>query len=227
MRKTGKRVFWGIVIVLGAILLLIDGLKIINWSGYGLTPFKLFVAVLSSGWFLYELINLKIHLIFIPIAIFFVSIESTLAYYLGIEGGNIISNWVVYIVALLLTIGFKMLLPRRSNKYMDEIDEIGKLSSSTLYFDGGDLSDAQIKNVAGTVNVYISNKDAYSGDGIIEISDFAGKVTLHLPKEWLIKTNVRNHIGKVKIPRQNERSYEKTLTLELRNVAGNIKVILE
>ncbi len=225
MKKTGKSIFWGIVIVIGAILLLIDGLKLFSFGSYGLTPFKLFAALITLSWFLYELFRFKITRIFIPLALFFFSIESTLAYFLGIEGGNIISNWKVIVVAILLSIGLKLLLPREGGIFWD--GHSNKLGTSTIYFDAADLSDANMRDIVGDVSVYFVNKEAYSGDGEIEIRDVLGKVTVHVPKEWLIKTDVRDKVGRIRIPRQKDGVYEKKLTLNVRDVVGDIKVVFE
>lgn len=217
-------IFWGIVLIAAAVLLLLDGLHVFTLSTLGLTPWRIFLAVLSAGWLLCEIIRLKIDAIFLPLGALFLLLEAPIARFLGYESGDIMNNWIVVLIAVLLTIGFHIILPRKDGGNVFPEFECG---NSDMYFDAADLSNAEVSDIAGSVNVYVSNQENYPGNGTIRINDIAGRVTVHLPQTWLVVTHVSDCVGTTKVPPQTDGSYEKKITLEISDIAGKVEVILE
>lgn len=228
-KSHARSLFWGIVLIAAAILLLLDGLHIFTFDTLGLTPFRLFLVVLCAGWLIWELVRLKLSIIFLPMGLLFLLLEAPIAYSLGYENGDIINNWIVILVVLLLTVGLHCVLPKRvgGKKKLSMMGDFNKCGSSDLYFDSADLSDARISDIVGNVNVFFSNQENYPGDQTVYISDIAGRVKIHLPQTWLVITHVSDCVGCAKVPPQAEGTYEKSITLEITDIVGRVEVVFD
>ena len=208
-------VFWGVVFILAAVLLILDGVGV--ELGHGVTPWRIIIGVLLLGWTVYELVQLKIASIFFPLAFLFLAFEAPIGNAIG-KGEDIISNWVVLLAALLLTIGFSAILPKQKWTHAKRLGRTGMYLNAE-----SDLRDARIDDNMGNVHVYITNRGAYDGNGVITVTDNIGTVTLHIPGTWLVSTRSSDNIGKVIIPPQD---YEcsKGITLVVRDNIGTVTV---
>ena len=234
MKGTNKvfhPIFWGVVLVLTAVVMILDGIGL--GFGYGITPWRILIGVLLGTWLLYEMIRLKFTNIFFPLAFLFITFKGPLAIALGREGENIISNWVVLLAALLLTIGFKVIFRRKrvvtvnGKEYtIPSNQRFGKIGHQTLYFDATDLSNAVVTENLGYVEVFINNRDAYPGDGMIRVAENLGKISLHIPGDWNVVTQSSENLGFVNIPNR-EFVGDKTLTLMIMENLGHIDVIFD
>ena len=102
--KKSKKVFWGVVFVAAAVLIVLDALKIVP----DLPFVKLALGIICLSWAAKEAYGLKIHGIVFPAAFIFMLFEREIGLLFDAEP-DIISNWIVLLAALLLTIGFKMI----------------------------------------------------------------------------------------------------------------------
>ena len=163
-RKKYGAVFWGLVFVLAAVVLILDGIGI--EFGFGLSPWRIVLGVLLLAWLVYEIVRLKFTEIFFPLAFIFIVFQGPLANALKMESDTIVSPWIVLLAALLLTIGVKMIFKPKlviningeNIEFNNEKDVKGKIRNETLYVDSTDLSNVVIKEHLGTVEVYISNR---------------------------------------------------------------------
>ena len=102
----------------------------------------------------------------------------------------------------------------------------GKIGRQTLYFDASDLSGAVVRENLGDVEVFITNREAYDGSGIITVTENLGRVTLHIPAEWNVVTQSSENLGNVNIP-QRDVEGDKAVTLVITQNLGNIRVIFD
>ncbi|MBO7400860.1 MAG: hypothetical protein J6U75_06605 [Clostridia bacterium] len=234
--KTDKRsfrpAFWGIVLVLAAVVLILDGVGVS--FGFGITPWRIIIGVILAAWLVYEIVKLKFTDIFFPLAFLFITFKEPIANALGKTEGNFISSWIVLLAALLLTIGFKSIFkPKHTVTVNGKEYEIaggnstgGKIGRQTLYFDASDLSGAVVRENLGDVEVFITNREAYDGSGLITVTENLGRVTLHIPAEWNVVTQSSENLGNVNIP-QRDVEGDKAVTLVITQNLGNIRVIFD
>lgn len=222
--KRSQNVFWGIVLILTAVVLILDGIG--YELGYGIKPWRIILGVVLTAWLISNIVKRHFADIFFPLAFMFIVFEKPIAHAIGRADNdlNLISNWVVLLAALLLTIGFGKIFKKSSIVSIN--GEPTKIGSSTLYFDASNLSNASVQDNLGSVQVYITNRDAYVGGGIIKISDNLGKVTVHLPKDWDVVTQVSDNLGKVHVP-EKDISGGKSITLYVTDNLGNVSVVFD
>lgn len=209
--------FWGLVLVLTAVVLILDGLGVTLGAGIGL--WQVAVGLILVALIVERLIRRKISQIFFPLAFLFLLFEGPLAAALG-KGKDLISNWTVLLAALLLTIGCEIILPRWKGQAMLQ----GTPGNSSLYFDAANLGNARVFNKLGKTNVYFTNPEAYAGDGVVLVEENLGQVIIHLPRQWNVVTTGGENLGRVHIPPQTQLG-EKSITLSISRNLGNIEVL--
>ena len=228
--KTDKRsfrpVFWGIVLVLAAVVLVLDGVGVD--FDFGITPWRIVVGVLLASWLVYEIVKLKFTDIFFPLGFLFIVFKEPIAAAFGRQGDNLISNWVILVAALLLTIGFKSIFRHRTVVSVNGQDYtvsqgVGKIGHQTLYLDAADLSGAVVRENLGLVEVFINNREAYTGGGVITITENLGKINVHVPAEWNVVTQTSENLGNVNIPARDVTDGP-SITLVITENLGQIEV---
>ena len=229
-KRSFRPAFWGIVLVLAAVVLILDGVGVD--FGFGITPWKIILGVRIASWLVYEIVRLKFTDIFFPLAFLFIVFKEPLAKAIGYTGDNLISNWIVLLAALLLTIGFKAIFKPKhivsinGKEYEVSGDHGGKIGRQTLYFDASNLDGAVVKENLGNVEVFITNREAYEGGGVITVNNNLGKITVHVPENWNVVTQASENLGNVNIP-QRDVDGEKTITLVITENLGNISAVYE
>ena len=224
-RKSYRTIFWGLVLILAAVLLILDGAGLP--LGGGLRPWRIILGVLLLAWLVWEIIRLKFTEIFFPIAFLFIVFQSPLAQAVGHGSDEFLSPWVVILAAVLLTIGFQFLFKKKDVRISVEPDEDKtekRIGEETIYFDASDLSNVEIRDHIGTVNVCISNLEAYTGGGKITVRENLGEVKLHIPNEWDLAVSAKSNLGKVTVP-DHTAPGGKTLSVEITKNLGEISVI--
>ena len=210
-------VFWGLVLVIAAVALVLDGLGV-N-MGLGLTAFHYIFGAICLGWIIKEIIDLKFHRIFFPLAFMFFIFEGAIAGWMGRTDPNIISNWTVLLAALLLTLGVKAISGKNGSSGK-------KIGNNTYYFDANDKDKCIVTENLGNVQVHFINKEQYDGLGVVTVRENIGNVTLHIPSEWNVLTEAKENLGKVNIP-SRETLGEKSITISIRENLGQINVVFE
>lgn len=228
--KYSKPMFWGMVLILAALLLILDGVGI--EFGAGITTWRIVVGVLLLGWLACEIVRLKFADIFFPLAFLFLVFRDPLAGLLNWNEDNIPKTWIIIVAAALLTTGFHVLFDHRKTVtvngqevYTDAVGS-GKVGKETLYADAKSLSGFTISNHLGAVEFFLSNVEEYPGSGVITICDNLGLVTLHLPKDWNVVTQCSDNLGTISVP-EHTSSGDKSITLDVHDNLGRIEVKFE
>ena len=219
--KTRNSIFWGIVFIGAAAFLILGALGID--LGYGVTAWRIVLGVLCLAWLVDRIVELQFSHTVFPIAFLFLIFEPTIAHLVGSESSDLISNWIVLLAALLLTIGLKILLPKRIGGRTYSVERTG----SALYLDGSELESATISDHVGSTNVYISNTDAYIGGGTINITDNVGSIKLHIPSTWNVILQHSDNLGRVSITEQKDGVYEHSINVNVYENVGSVNVVFD
>ena len=216
-------IFWGVALILAAICLILSSLNVFSFDAYGLSPWKLFLAVLCVGWVAKIIADKTFPTIFLPLGALFLLFEDMIAILIGRPGEVLVPVWIVILSAILLMVGVGMVIPKGKRKFIGiDTKHIGK---SEIYLNAEtDLNDAKVSDVAGFAQVYITNVDKYPGHGRITVEDVAGRVVLKIPSNWLVTKHVEDIAGRVSIPGQDETRCDKVIDLDCRDIAGSIEV---
>ena len=204
-----KSIFLALAIILLAGLLLTDAIL----GAVGVPFFeeislgKCFLGVVLAASFLNGLFNLYAGRFFLSAAFLFMLFEGEIAKYAGMKEDNILSNWLVFFCAVLLAIGFSMLLSRfRERKKHKNFIKYGakhlhnRLESTVRYADST-VSKHVFENRMGKLDVYFDNVDRYEGGTEVLLENRMGCIVVHVPAKWCIECSVKNHTGQVSAKR--------------------------
>ena len=199
--KLGK-LFWGFGLILAGVLILLDALGVLS-PLFGIVG-RISILALIAGVLLIcviikELTQGKIASIFIPLALLFMLFEKNVARLFDLPDTNIVSNWLLLLIALLFTIGVSLLLPRNKRSFTftfhmndkdgeDEEDDdhpgsghnsaSSSISASTVYVDCRSFSPSIIENNLGSCTVHFKNPDAYLGNGVLRVDNNLGAMQI-------------------------------------------------
>ena len=236
-KKTLTMLIWGFALIFAAVFIILDSAGV-NF-GITLSPWRIILGALLLAWIVALCVKLRFTDLFFPLAFLFLVFEGPIAAAVGREDGDLINNWIVLLAALMLTIGFKAVFSRHGAVQIGgksggsgdgcgaSTGEVkGKLGSTVIYLSGKTLGEQHIHDNMGKVEVFFTDKNDYAGDGIIRIHDNLGAITLHLPTEWDVVTQMNDNLGKVNIP-QKDSSGGKQITLCIHDNLGSIGAVYE
>ena len=230
--KTLTLLIWGFALIFAAVFLILDNAGV-NF-GIELAPWRIILGALDLAWIIALCIKLRFTDLFFPLAFLFFIFEGPIASALGHEDGNLINNWIVLLAALMLTIGFKAIFSKHgavkvggTEKTNSENSAVhGKLGNSTVYIDAADAAEQTIHDNLGKIDVFFTNKEAYTGEGLVNIHDNLGSITVHVPSEWDVVTQTADNLGKINVP-EKEASGSVSITLKIHNNLGVVNVAFE
>lgn len=239
MKKNKNGLFFGIILVLAAVALVLDGLGI-SIGGTQLSVWSIVGGILCVAWLVVEIVKLKFSRIFFPLAFIFILFEGQIAALLGREDPNLISNWLVILAALLLTVGVSALggninIKKKKGVTVDgdgnivaEVNEKKNFTqASVVYVDATELGVYNAENNCGSLQIYIENADKYEGGGRLSVENNCGSMVIHVPEQWRVVTDIDNSLGSVRIPVHDTESDAKTLKITGENNLGSLVVVFE
>ncbi len=218
MRK--ERVFWGLFLVVGAIVLLISKLGYFSDTNI----FSLLFTLLLVGIIIKSLIRLNFPGILFPLAFIAIIYDDKL-------GITAITPWTVLIVALLLSIGLSLIFSKRPKKYKMNykwdgdipetinIEDEGhiKLStsfgSSIKYVNTDKFEYADLECSFGNMKIYFDNATMAKDNAIIKVDvSFAG-MQIYVPRGWQVINNTDVSFGALEEKNKREVVITNTLTI--------------
>lgn len=209
MKKSGWKIFWGVAFILAAVFLVLDALGItlpFAWVLGRVSLFTLIVGLILVAFIVSRVMRGKFVSVIFPLAFLFMLFEENIAQALGLAHSNIINNWLLLLVALLLTIGLSILLPKR-HKYEIHLGNSSKNSktdgsfgASTIYIDAEGFEQRVIECDFGSRTVYFTNPEAYRGGGTLIIDNSFGAMVIHVPVAWRADVDIDNSFGSVTSP---------------------------
>lgn len=202
--KKGRNVFWGMLFLIGAVILLIGS------SGY-LDGFGFWSVLISIGLIglLVDGITRKSYTTVLFSIAFLIIVNDTL---LGLTA---ISPLPVLGAALLGSIGLNMLFPvkkkwngnyvsgRNSAINSDVIDAVTgeevtlstRFGEAVKYITCKDLSKVNIDSSFGSLTVYFDNAVLKNGVASIYVNNSFASTILYIPSEWKVEIYVNNTLG--------------------------------
>ena len=124
-------------------------------------------------------------------------------------------------------IGAKLITPkRRFGKRFSKIKHhhTSPGTASTVYVDCETEDETvTVKNELGACNVYFSNVESYKGGMVLEIYNELGSMTINVPSEWNIVTNIKNELGAVSAS-EEEGTTDKTIFINGKNELGSVRI---
>lgn len=220
-----NKVFWGLVLIAIAVLALLDNFGVISPLTEAVGEISIFSAVIGILAFFLAISRLfrrKYHEIFIPLAVTFAMFEKNIAFLLDKEDPDLIRNGVLYLIALLLTIGVSLLTGGRTKHFTFRFHD-KKIGRSTVYVDCTHFVSEEIENNMGSCIVHFTGTESYTGGGVLNIENNMGSVLVRVPSAWKIRSNMENNMGSVTIP-ENDVQDGPTLTLTGENNMGSLKI---
>lgn len=226
MKRT--RILWGIGLVAVALLLILNAVGVTLGLPADIPIWKIVLAVGFAVCVVNSIIRLKIPEIFIPLTFIAMLFEEEIAELFGVADGDIASVWEFLLVALLLTVGSALLLPKRlfRKKAGVKVNVNHHHAGKNIYYiDCGNPVSEHIENNLGTCDVFFANPELYDGNGSVCIENNLGSVTVHVPVEWNVISKMENNLGSTEIPQSESLEGAKSIRLIGENNLGKISVV--
>lgn len=229
LKFAGSSIFWGVVLICTAVLLIFNslGISVGYLDGGGLPVVRIVLGVLCAAWLITEIVKLRFARIFFPLAFILLLFEGELASMLHVPGKDIYSSWTILLCAALLTAGVSLLTHGRNRHFKIGKDDGGDitchLSSVTKYIDCTNFTKKQINCDKGSVEIFFENTDRYTGGGELVIANNMGSVEIHIPEDWYTVGDIINSLGSVELPRMTEKSV-KPLRISGANNVGSVEI---
>ncbi|GHU08463.1 membrane protein [Alphaproteobacteria bacterium] len=228
-RHIGWRVFIGMLFLLAAAAVVCSALNIIT---LGINVGWLLLTILLAAIAVAGLVKLNWFGLFMATA-GIVTVVSTQTDYLPQLDGHIGTLWIV---AVLVSIGFSILFHRRhswyksfhgerkGDKYETVIDAVDdteinvdvNFSSTIKYINSNDFRRARLDCNFGSITVYFDNAAIKGDSAVIDIDSSFSGLELYVPKEWNIIDDLSKTGAGISF-KNNRRGYdkkdEKTVTL--------------
>ena len=193
----GRKVFWGMIFIIGALALLVVKLGYLEGIGFWSILFTIaLIGVLVDG-----VISKNFGQILFPLALLVIVHDELL----GLEA---ITPWPVLGAALLGTIGLNMLFPNmgwkkwnpagfQSEDVLDgeTISFSNSFGESAKYLSGQEISKVRIKNSFGEMNVYFDGAILKNGVAEVYVENSFGETVLYIPKEWAVMNDIKAVFG--------------------------------
>lgn len=204
--KTGKKIFWGILFILGALALIVGRLGYLEGLGFWTILFSIgLVGLLIDGIFRKSFGTILFSAAFLAI------LHDKL---LGIEA---ITPWPVLGAALLGTIGLSIIFPRHGQwkdhfhknwhgskedivrEYLDgeEVRFECSFGESVKYITSKELSLANLECSFGSLQVYFDNAELKNGAANVYVECSFGSAVIYVPSDWRVVINVNSSFGGV------------------------------
>ena len=226
--KTGK-LFWGLGFLLAAVLIILDVVGVVPTmlAAVGeVSVFALILGLLLLSYAIARLCRGRIAAIFFPIALIFMLFEKNIAFLCGLEGEDIVNNWLVLLIALLLHIGCVILFPSRifHRKHVKcSVRSSNALNSSTVYVDCASFNPSTVENKLGECTVHFQNVDKYQGEQTLTVSNHLGAMTVNVPSAWTLIIDVDNSMGSIEAPPSHDGGGP-TLYIKGENHMGDLEI---
>ena len=209
------KTFWGLLCIFAAAVLILDALDVLvpieNAIG-GVSVLALLAGVFLLAYILKNLFSGRLGSIFVPLGLMFMLFEKNIATLCNAESSNLINDWLVLLISVLLATGVDALLPKRKRFKFIKIEGIGRkektlsedrdytdnsLGSSVVYIDCEDFVSKTIENNIGSCSVHFVSPEEYEGGGVIYLENNLGHLLVNVPSEWSVKCDMENNLGRI------------------------------
>lgn len=196
-----NKIFWGIVLVLGAVAILAQRLGFLEGIGF----WPIFFSVCLASFLIRGIIRRRIGTILFSLAFLIIVNDE----FLHLEA---ITPWPVLFAALLGTMGLKLLFPGLARRNGGHFVRIGSGQESplneyvqngeTVSYDNvfgesikyieGEISRVEADNVFGAMQIYFTEATLLNGSAIVNVDGVFGSVELYVPSSWTVILDVEH-----------------------------------
>lgn len=230
--KRGRKIFWGILFILGAIALIIGQMGYLEGIGFWSILLTIgLVGVLVDGiW------NKNFWMILFSIAFLIIANDELL----GLEA---ITPWPVLGAALLGSVGMQILFPQKKNNrhnmiyknggkkgtdkdvlFGEQIGFANTFGESVKYLDGNEINEVYLENTFGSLNVYFNNALPKNGCAEVSVENVFGSTLLFIPADWKVVMNVNTVFGDVNEKGRNNAQGTNTIHITGKTVFGEVGI---
>lgn len=203
--KRGKNIFWGLLLILGAVFIVVNKLGYFQNIGVVTVIFTIIVA----GALVDSIFHRSFGGILFSLAFLCILYDEPLR----IEA---LTPWPVLAAAMLGTIGLNMIFKRKKSnwkvethgewdneKYKDIVDEESdewvhsevSFCSATKYINSTNFKKADLESSFGSLIVYFDNAILADGKAAVNVDVSFGDMKLYIPKTWKVVMNLDNSFG--------------------------------
>ena len=205
MERKSDKIFWGVLLILGAVFILVSRLGYLQ----DVNVFTLFFAVFLAACFVKSLLHMQFTGMLFSLAFLAIIFDDEL-------GITAITPWPVLYAAVLGSIGLGMIFHKHPNychsykhKEFEEncetvdVEDGSKISygtsfgSSIKYVNSDDFKQANLDCSFGAMKVYFDNAVIQSGSAVINLRVSFSGVELYIPKEWKIVNRAGVSLGAI------------------------------
>lgn len=245
-----RKYLWPITLVVCGVLMLISAII----SSAGLVDFPLYKAVIAIPFVAHivvkGIIGKRFYTIPIPLTVLFLLFEENIARCAGVESGDLISNWIVILAAILIFIGLAFITFFSSDDREKENGNIenhtsknensevvintagaGKVSTNTTgastvkYINCHGFVHETVECGMGVCKIFFSNTSEYAGDGTLNLrANMGGSIIVCVPADWDVDAKIDNHMGAVKVDDNTPIEGAKKLRIVGENNMGSVHV---
>lgn len=236
--KSGRKLFWGIIFVLGGVALIISKMGYLE----GLNFWSIIFSVALLGILVDGIGHKNWGVVLFSLA-FMVIVNDKL---LGLES---ITPWPVLGAALLGTIGLRILFPGKwsiskshKNNGMEWSLQLGSdgengevltgecinidnnFGEAVKYLGGNEISHVSLENNFGKLSVYFDNVILKDGKAVVVVENNFGSTTLYIPADWSVVTKLDIAFGGATEPNCGNTTSVNTLEVRGDVCFGDLKI---
>lgn len=222
-----RKYLWPITLVACGLLMLISAII----SSAGLVDFPLYKAVIAIPFVAHivvkGIIGKRFYTIPIPLTVLFLLFEENIAKCAGVDSGDLISNWIVILAAILIFIGlaFITFFYDHNDEDSEEVKATkNNVSASVKYINCHDFVHETVECNMGSSKVFFSNASEYEGDATLKLNCNMGSIVVCVPADWDVDAKIDNHMGSVKVDDNTPIEGAKKLRIVGENNMGAVHV---
>jgi predicted membrane protein len=196
--------FWGVFFVLAAVFVVVSQVMPMAQIGF----WSILAGVLLAAAFIQSLVHLNYFGVFITLAAgYWIFMQPLHLFY--------ISPWLLFLAALLLSIGFHSMFQRQAKHRYDQSHDGGAartvediddnnpyvkvtFGSTSKYLHGDSLKTGQFYCSFGELEIYFDQARLDPTGAEIFLNCSCGSVTLYVPRNWRVVDKLHSSLGSVK-----------------------------
>lgn len=191
MSKNNRKIFWGLLFILAAVYVIISRI----WILPDISVLHILLTLLLVWIFLKGLKKVNFWQILFPIAFLCILYEKQL-------GITELTPWPVLGAALLGSIGFSLMIKKKSSHLKQKYDLNGEcvcfennFGESIKYIYSDNFVNGHFENNFGSMSVYFDNAMIQEETASAVVECNFGEIQLFIPKEWQVINELQQNLG--------------------------------
>ena len=197
--KLGKKIIWGILLILAGVLIAALSLGAVTLP-FEVEPWRVILGIVVLVALIDGLSRLEFVQTFLMAGIELMLFEEQIGTLIGMTDENWISNWTVLLIAFLVGIGFDMIFggirsslkKKRGRTFAFKVNAMG---DHVKYIDASKMHTEYYRNNFGDAEIYFENADAYKGDATLTVDNSFGDMEIFVPREWEVEVDIDSSFG--------------------------------